>query len=52
MIEQMWDWEKDWANTMTFEGHGHFVMAVAFNPKDPNMFATASMDNSIRVCCN
>ena len=25
-----------WANTMTFEGHSHYVMMVAFNPKDTN----------------
>eukprot|EP01059_Diplonema_ambulator_P002830 TRINITY_DN1244_c0_g1_i1.p1 TRINITY_DN1244_c0_g1~~TRINITY_DN1244_c0_g1_i1.p1 ORF type:complete len:946 (+),score=366.21 TRINITY_DN1244_c0_g1_i1:422-2839(+) len=45
----MWDWEKGWANTMMFEGHVHYVMAVTFNPKDPNTFATASLDRTIKV---
>ncbi|KAJ3373034.1 Coatomer subunit beta' [Kappamyces sp. JEL0680] len=49
MTIKMWDWEKGWKNVMTFEGHSHFVMHVAFNPKDPNTFASASMDRTIKV---
>ena len=33
MTIRMWDWSKGWKNTMIFEGHTHYVMAVAFNPK-------------------
>ena len=32
-----------------FEGHTHYVMSVVFNPKDPNTFATASLDRTIKV---
>ena len=40
-----------------FEGHSHYVMQVAFNPKDTNTFASASLDRTvkarwiIRLCC-
>ena len=33
MTIRLWDWEKQWMNTMTFEGHSHYVMMVAFNPR-------------------
>ena len=50
MTIRLWDWDKGWANTMTFEGHSHYVMMVAFNPKDANTFASASLDRTIKVC--
>jgi len=31
-----------------YKGHEHFVMDIKFNPKDPNTFATASLDESIK----
>ena len=46
---KLWDWDKDWACTQTFESHAHYVMMVRFNPKDPNVFASASLDRSIKV---
>ena len=49
MTIRLWDWDKNWANAMTFEGHTHYVMMVAFNPKDTNTFASASLDRSIKV---
>lgn len=49
MTIKMWDWEKGWKNVMVFEGHSHFVMQVAFNPKDLNTFASASLDKTIKV---
>jgi coatomer subunit beta' len=49
MTIRLWDWEKNWVNAMTFEGHTHYVMMVAFNPKDTNTFASASLDRSIKV---
>lgn len=49
MTIRLWDWEKNWVNAMTFEGHTHYVMMVAFNPKDANTFASASLDRSIKV---
>ncbi|PQP98879.1 coatomer subunit beta-2 [Prunus yedoensis var. nudiflora] len=32
-----------------FEGHSHYVMQVAFNPKDTNTFASASLDGTIKI---
>jgi len=49
MTIRLWDWEKNWTNTMTFEGHTHYVMMVAFNPKDANTFASASLDRTVKV---
>ena len=49
MTVRMWDWSKGWANTMSFEGHAHYVMQVVFNPKDPSTFATASLDETVKV---
>jgi len=49
MSIKLWDWDKDWQNIRTFEGHTHYVMNVVFNPKDPDTFASASLDNSIKV---
>ncbi|KAH6561149.1 hypothetical protein BASA50_004064 [Batrachochytrium salamandrivorans] len=46
---KLWDWEKGWRNIMTFEGHMDLVMQVAFNPKDSNTFASASMDRTVKV---
>lgn len=49
MLVKAWDWEKGWECTMLFEGHSHYVMQVKFNPKDPNTFASASLDHTIKV---
>ena len=46
---KLWDWDKAWVNSQTFEGHTHYVMMVAFNPKDPNTFASASLDKTVKV---
>ena len=46
---KLWDWDKGWANTQSFDGHSHYVMMVKFNPKDTNTFASASLDRSIKV---
>lgn len=49
MLIKMWDWDQKWKNTHTFEGHTHYVMQVVFNPKDSNMFASASLDKSVKI---
>ena len=46
---KLWDWEKGWEHKRTYEGHGHYVMQVAFNPKDFNSFASASLDRTIKI---
>ncbi|XP_056176353.1 coatomer subunit beta'-1-like isoform X1 [Syzygium oleosum] len=48
-VIKLWDWEKDWKCTQTFEGHSHYVMRVAFDPQDPNAFASASLDGTIKI---
>ena len=48
MSIKLWDWEKNWTSVL-FEGHTHYVMQVVFNPKDPNMFASASLDRTVKV---
>ena len=49
MVIKLWDWEKDWECTQMFRGHAHYVMQVAFSPKDTNTFASASLDSTIKV---
>ena len=45
---KLWSWEKDWQCLRVFEGHAFYVMQVAFNPKDVNTFASASLDKTIK----
>nr|GEU33954.1 dynein regulator LIS1 [Tanacetum cinerariifolium] len=45
---KLWDWENGWECTKTFEGHEHYVMQVAFNPRDTNEFASVSLDSTIK----
>ena len=44
MLIKAWDWERGWSCAQVFGGHSHYVMAVCFNPKDANTFASASLD--------
>ncbi|XP_050383784.1 coatomer subunit beta'-1-like [Argentina anserina] len=48
-VIKLWDWEKDWECIQIFEGHSHYVMQVAFNPKDTNSFSSASLDGTIKI---
>ena len=45
----MFDWDKAWTKVNTFSDHSHYIMQLAINPKDPNMFASASLDRSIKI---
>ena len=49
MLIKLWDWEKNWQCVQVFEGHTHYVMQLTFNPKDPNTFASASLDRTIKA---
>jgi coatomer subunit beta' len=49
MLIKSWDWERGWECAMMFEGHSHYVMQIKFNPKDPNTFASASLDHTVKV---
>jgi coatomer subunit beta' len=48
LIKQ-WNWEDSWTLKQTFEGHINYVMQVALNPHDSQIFASASLDGTIKV---
>ncbi|KAF3450781.1 hypothetical protein FNV43_RR06870 [Rhamnella rubrinervis] len=48
-VIKLWDWEKGWICSQIFEGHSHYVMQVAVNPKDNSTFATASLDGTVKI---
>jgi WD40 repeat protein len=52
MTIKLWDWDAKWALKQTFEGHIHYVMQIAINPKDNNTFASASLDRTVKVNMN
>ncbi|EPS28881.1 hypothetical protein PDE_03827 [Penicillium oxalicum 114-2] len=49
MTIRLWDWEKGWKCVQVFEGHSHYVMGMAINPKDTNTFATACLDRTVKI---
>ncbi|XP_023762379.1 coatomer subunit beta'-2 isoform X1 [Lactuca sativa] len=49
---KLWNWENGWECTKTFQGHEHYVMQVAFTPKDSSVFASVSLDCTIKVMWN
>ncbi|GMH14266.1 hypothetical protein Nepgr_016107 [Nepenthes gracilis] len=46
---RLWDWANGWSCARTFEGHSHYVMQVAFNPKNQSIFASASLDGTVKT---
>ena len=46
---KLWNWDENWNLVRTYEGHSHYIMCVKFNPKDPNTFASCSLDSIINV---
>lgn len=44
-----WDWDNGFKLHKTFQKHENYVMQVAISHRDPNMFASASLDKSIKV---
>jgi len=49
MTIKAWDWEKNWRNIQIYEGHTHYIMNLAFNPKDSNTFASACLDRTVKL---
>jgi coatomer subunit beta' len=49
MSIKLWDWDKNWSNSSVFEGHAHYVMMTQWNPKDGTIFASCSLDRSLKV---
>lgn len=46
---KLWNWDNNWRLEQTYEGHQHYIMCVNFNPKDPNTFASACLDRTVKV---
>jgi coatomer subunit beta' len=46
---KLFDWDKNWQKINSYEDHEHYIMQVAINPKDPSMFASASLDRTIKI---
>ncbi|KAF9477857.1 coatomer protein [Pholiota conissans] len=49
MTIKAWDWDKGWKNIQTYEGHTHYIMNLAFNPKDSNTFVSACLDRTVKM---
>ncbi|EFW99561.1 copi vesicle coat subunit [Grosmannia clavigera kw1407] len=49
MTIKCWDWEKGWKCIQVYEGHSHYVMGLAINPKDTSLFASACLDRTVKV---
>lgn len=49
MLIKCWDFENGFKLIRTFEGHAHYVMSIAINPKDTNTFASACLDRTIKI---
>lgn len=49
MTIRMWDWDNGWSMKREFIGHAHYVMSLAFNPKDTNTFASACLDRTVKI---
>ena len=45
----MFDWDQNWNRVNTYDDHEHYVMQLSINPKDTNMFASASLDKTIKI---
>jgi coatomer subunit beta' len=44
-----WDWDKQWKCIQVYEGHTHYIMNIAVNPKDTNTFASSCLDRTIKM---
>jgi coatomer subunit beta' len=63
MTVKCWDWDKAWRcvqvrltswldsdwGSQVFEGHTHYIMSLAINPKDSQTFASACLDHTVKV---
>ena len=49
MMVKVWNWENNWVCQQVFKCHSHYVMAVRINPENSNIFATASLDKTVKV---
>ncbi|KAJ3293111.1 hypothetical protein HDU79_000694 [Rhizoclosmatium sp. JEL0117] len=53
-IIKSWDWsqldnESQWKNLKVYAGHSHYIMQIVINPENVNVFASASLDGTVKV---
>lgn len=46
---KQWNWEEEWALKQTFVGHTNYVLQVALHPNDSQIFASASLDGTVKI---
>ncbi|KAL3311493.1 Coatomer subunit beta' [Cichlidogyrus casuarinus] len=46
---KLFDWDQKFKCIQTFDGHSNYIMQIIINPKDTNTFASASLDNTIKI---
>ncbi|KIJ57284.1 hypothetical protein M422DRAFT_57615 [Sphaerobolus stellatus SS14] len=49
MTIKAWDWDKQWKCVQTYEGHTHYIMNLAVNPKDTSTFASSCLDRTVKI---
>ncbi|KAF8119817.1 WD40-repeat-containing domain protein [Boletus edulis] len=63
MTIKAWDWYKQWKCiqvcplfhrsawylSQVYEGHTHYIMNIAFNPKDANTFVSPCLDRTVKM---
>ncbi|KAL5367822.1 coatomer complex beta [Cryptosporidium parvum] len=49
MTIKVWDWDRDWIKAQTFQGNSHYVMMIQWNPKDTHVFASVSLDRTVKI---
>ncbi|KFG58033.1 putative COPI protein [Toxoplasma gondii RUB] len=49
MTVKLWHYEKNWQKVASYEQHTHYVMQTQWHPRDPNLFASCSLDRTIKV---
>ncbi|EKE40970.1 hypothetical protein ENUP19_0154G0009 [Entamoeba nuttalli] len=43
------NFEQNFVEVMVFKGHTNAVMSLSLNPKDPNIFASGSLDGTVKI---
>ncbi|BFZ57035.1 Coatomer subunit beta' [Savitreella phatthalungensis] len=49
MTVRLWDFDNNWKLQRTYEGHAHYIMSIAINPKDTNTFASSCLDKTVKT---
>ena len=46
---KVFDYSDDFKCIKDYDGHKHYVMMTALNPRDPNTFASACLDKLVKI---